>query len=352
VLAGANSAARRGLEERFRGDERVRVLGYTTEMSDLLAAADVLIHATGGVTCLEAALRGCPTIVHGFAVGHVRHNAEEMSRLGLIERARDDADLTAVVRSILEQPGSACEQPRAGLPSAAEVVSAARPRIRPLPRWWLALRRISPTGAALAVAVALCTSGGYAMAARVEDDLRPVSHVAVAQPEVAVVAKPAPDELQPLVDELAASRLPVTVAVAGPPPRNVAATAGSAGIEIVPALRGGQALHWVTTSDRLGDIRRKLGEHGRAPYIAPERGFTLGEYVLGRTAHGYPVRPLREPAARVRRGDVVEADDWGSISALMSRLRRRGLRVASLSALLEYRHGDSNPGFRRERAAS
>ena len=334
VLTGNNESARRALDERFGRDARVRVLGYTTEMSDLLAAADVLIHATGGVTCLEAALRGCPTIVHGFAVGHVRHNAEQMSRLGLVERARDEADLTAVVRSILARPPAAGGSSRRALPSAAEVVSAARPRIRPLPRWWLAARRISPTGAALAMAIALSTSGGYAMAYRVEDDFGPVRHVAVTQPEVAVVARPAPGQVKPLIERLAATRLPVTVAVTTAPTAAMAAVAENAGIEIVPALRSGQALHWVATFDRLAEARHELGEHGRAPYIAPDRGFTLGEYVLGRTAHGYPVRPLREPPGAIRHGDIVEANDWASISALTRSLRHRGLGVTSLSALL------------------
>ncbi len=337
VLAGSNETARQALLERFGEDGRVRVLGYTAEMSDLLAAADVLIHATGGVTCLEAALRGCPTIVHGFAVGHVRHNAEEMSRLGLVQRARNEADLTAVVRSMLERPQAAGRAPRPSLPSAAAVVTAARPRIRPLPRWWLAARRIWPTGTALAVALALSTSGGYAMASRVEDDFKPVSHVSATQPQVAVVARPAPDEVQPLVDELAAERLPVTVAVTGTPPAGVAATAASAGIEIVPALQSGRALHWVPTWDRLADIRKDLGEHGRSPYIAPDRGFTLGEFLLGRTVHGFPVRPVREPPASARRGDIVEANDWSSIQALNRRLRERGLHVTPLIQLLAER---------------
>ena len=70
VVTGENERARASLRERFRDDLRVAVLGHTDRMSDLLAAADVLVHATCGVTCLEAALRGCPTVISGFAVGH------------------------------------------------------------------------------------------------------------------------------------------------------------------------------------------------------------------------------------------------------------------------------------------
>jgi hypothetical protein len=336
VVAGNNETARWALERRFAGDARVQVLGYTAEMSDLLAAVDVLIHATGGVTCLEAALRGCPTVVHGFAVGHVRHNAGEMSRLGLVSRAGDDAELTATVRSIIATPRAAARRPLGSrLPSAAEVVAAARPRIRPLPRWWLASRRISPTGAALAVALALSTSGGYAIASGFEDDFAPVRHVTVSQPEVAVVASPSPSQVQPLLERLAAAHMPATVAVTTPPPAAIATAATQAGVEIVPALSSGHLVHWFATSERLEAIRRDLGEAGgRGPYIAPDRGFTLGQYVLGRTAHGYPVRPLRESADAVQAGDIVQAGDWGSIQELESGLRDRGMRLTKLSALL------------------
>lgn len=335
VLAGGNEGAREALERRFAGDARVRVLGYTSEMSDLLAAADVLVHATGGVTCLEAALRGCPTVIHGFAVGHVRHNANEMSRLGLVSRAKNDADLVGIIRSIIERPRVAeAAASRPALPSAAEVVAAARPRIRPIPRWWLAARRVSPTGAALAAALALSTSGGYAIAAGFEDDFKPVRHVTVSQPEVALVASPVPNAVQPLLERLAAAGLPVTVAVTTPPPADVTSAADRAGVEIVPALGSGQAVHWFRTSARLEAIRRDVGEQGKSPYIAPDRGFTLGQYVLGRTAHGYPVRPLRRSAGAIRPGDIVQAGDWASIQQLAAALRARGIRLTTLRVLM------------------
>ena len=60
---------RERLAERFADRERVRVLGFTDRMPDLLAAADVLVHSTGGVTCLEAMARGCPVVSYGLPVG-------------------------------------------------------------------------------------------------------------------------------------------------------------------------------------------------------------------------------------------------------------------------------------------
>ena len=319
ALAGCNDAARRALEHRFGGDPRVRVLGFTSSMSDLLAAADVLVHSTAGVTCLEAALRGCPTIVHGFSSGHVRHNAEAMTRLGLVSRARDDHELTRQVTSALARPRKRSSPPPLnGLPSAADAVVTVRPRIRPLARWRLAVRRIVP---ATAVFLALGTGGGYALAAHVEDGLRPVSHVAVTRPEAAIVVRPASRDAGALVERLADAHMHVTLAMRAPPPAPVADMAARAGIEVAPAL--GPGFHWFRSH-----VERDV------PYIAPDRGFTLSEYLLGRVGDGYPVRPLRESPASVRPGDVVEAAGWTGAARLDWQLGHSGIDVTTLSALL------------------
>jgi processive 1,2-diacylglycerol beta-glucosyltransferase len=334
VVTGGNERARASLRARFGGDARVAVLGYTDRMSDLLAAADVLVHATCGVTCLEAALRGCPTVIYGFGVGHVRHNAMRMAELGLVSHARNEADLTRAVRSIFEDPRVAGGPPRRPLPTAADVVRTARPRVRPLPRWWLAIRRIAPVGTALALVLALSTTGGYAIAARVDEDLGPVQRVAVTRPEVALVARPPAGAVEPLLDRLAANHVTLTLALSEAPSAGIAGAARSAGVDIVPALQGGQRLHWFTASDRLEDLRETVGARGRGPYVTPSHGFTLGQYVLARTAHAYPVQPLREAVGRIHSGDIVEAGDWASIQRVSAALADRGIRVTTLSSLL------------------
>src|ERR1019366_6677225 len=78
-LTGRNEAEHARLCERFAGIPRVRVLAFTDQMSDLLAAADVLVPSTGGVTCLEAMARGCPVVSYGLAVGHARLNTRLMA---------------------------------------------------------------------------------------------------------------------------------------------------------------------------------------------------------------------------------------------------------------------------------
>lgn len=101
VVCGGNETAARRLGICYAASSRVHVLGYTHTMADLLGAADVLVHSTGGMTCLEAAVHGCPVIAFGFARGHVRHNVQAMVSHGLIAHARSSDELTAEIRRAL-----------------------------------------------------------------------------------------------------------------------------------------------------------------------------------------------------------------------------------------------------------
>jgi UDP-N-acetylglucosamine:LPS N-acetylglucosamine transferase len=108
VVCGENEPATRRLSSHYSSHSRVRVLGYTHAMADLLGAANVLVHSTGGMTCLEAAAQGCSVIAYGFAHGHVRHNTQAMVRHGLIRHAKNSHELTRELRQTLD-----CTQPPA-----------------------------------------------------------------------------------------------------------------------------------------------------------------------------------------------------------------------------------------------
>lgn len=339
VLAGRNERLRSALAARFGADVRVRVLGFTDRMSDLLGAADVLVHATVGVTCLEAALRGCPTVVHGLSVGHIRHNAQHMAQHGLVQRAADEGELTAVLRRILADPaGARPAMPSRDLPTAADVISRAAPRIAPIPRWRLAWQRLSPATAAIAVGAALSSPGAYALAAHSGDDVRAAQRVPVRRPEVAVVVRAGAAPTAALVRALGAAGLHVSVALTAAAPPAVVAAAHGAGIDLVPALGPDRGLGWIGTVDRIRDIRGREDGGGGA-YVVPVRGYTLGQYVLGRAAKAWPVAPQRLRAGQARPGDILEARGGDDARRLSAGLARRGLVAVTLAQLVRDRAG-------------
>ncbi len=123
VLSGRNQAVRDRLEARYRGEDRVRVLGFTEDMAGLLAAADALVHSTAGLTVLEANCVGCPVISYGWGRGHIRANNRAFRRFGLAEVACDRAALGRALRAALNrrQPP---DRSFAALPLAASLVLA------------------------------------------------------------------------------------------------------------------------------------------------------------------------------------------------------------------------------------
>jgi UDP-glucose 4-epimerase len=148
-ITGRNEIAREKLEQRFSGNERVRILGFTEQMSDWMAAADAMIHSTAGLTVLEAHIRGCPVVSFGFSAGHLRANNAAFERFGLAEVARSEHELGSVLRHLSRErrpPDSSF----ASLPSIASRVMTVRPRVRPQPVWRLRAERVA-TAISLAV---------------------------------------------------------------------------------------------------------------------------------------------------------------------------------------------------------
>ncbi len=141
-ITGRNEVAREKLEQRFGSNERVRVLGFTEQMSDWMAAADVMVHSTAGLTVLEAHIRGCPVVSYGFSAGHLRANNAAFERFGLAEVARSDHELESVLRYLSRERRSP-DSSFASLPSIASRALQVRPRVRPQPVWRLRMERVA-----------------------------------------------------------------------------------------------------------------------------------------------------------------------------------------------------------------
>ena len=123
-LCGRNDTLRTGLEARFAGKGRVRLVGFTDEMSEWIAGADVLVHSTGGLTVLEALMRGCPVISYGWGRGHVRVNNRAFLAFGLADVVERRSELRSAIERALVN-GRDAPAAFGDLPSAASLVLAA-----------------------------------------------------------------------------------------------------------------------------------------------------------------------------------------------------------------------------------
>ena len=62
VVCGSNQKAEQKLKKKYSGEERMEILGFTTQMPLYLRACDVLFTKPGGLTSTEAAVVGVPMI--------------------------------------------------------------------------------------------------------------------------------------------------------------------------------------------------------------------------------------------------------------------------------------------------
>ena len=104
-LCGRNDTTRARVAQEFGDEPRLRLMGFTDRMGDVLAASDALIHSSAGLTVLEAIIRGCPVISYGFGYGHVRASNRAMLKFGLAQVAGTEAELgPALEKALAHRP--------------------------------------------------------------------------------------------------------------------------------------------------------------------------------------------------------------------------------------------------------
>ncbi len=382
-LAGRNEQLRERLNEDFAGQERVHVYGFTEEMPRLLAAADVLVHSTGGVTCLEAKAAGTPVVSYGLPVGHARLNTRAMADLNLLRLANDTSELREHVRASFAEVapalGSESQTPaladedlavagagvkvaasgESGSPglattptetTAAELVLDAPRRVIPIPLWRLRLvALLTPLLLVLGMSMwTLSTDEVSVLAAKILHE-KPLTRVKTEQRDVGVILR-VPSSAQAFVAaELARRGIHASFADSGTVP-SAATISGVRGLgdEVLPAIPdSGSLLRWVKARGMLRAQARALGLRRHFYFLQPRGGMTVGQLVLARTAGAKPVSGalrLRAtsalPQRPARAGEVLVVTLDGSVASvaglerIVSSLGEVGLGVEPLSWLI------------------
>ncbi len=351
-LAGRNDQLAEKLRADFAGEDRVHVYGFTDRMPELLSAADVLVHSTGGVTCLEARAAGTPVVSYGLPVGHARLNTRAMAELDLVRLARDTDELREHVRATFTEPPDAEAPPAAAErhgTAAAEVVLGAPSRVRPVPVWRLRLAAFA-TQAALLVAVGswmMSTDEVTALAAKLLD-VHQLAHVRTHQPDVGLIVHAPGSVVSTLAGELAARGIHVSFTDnAGVPSRVRVGRVDALGDEMLPEVPASALFHWVRTRAVLRKQARALGLRHGFYYLQPRGGLSVGQLVLARTADATPVAGALRlsatgalPHRTMRAGDVIVVELGGSppspaaLERIVSWLASERLGVEPLASLV------------------
>jgi len=397
-LAGRNEQLHERLSTTFAKEASVHVYGFTDAMPQLLAAADALVHSTGGVTCLEAKATGTPVVSYGLPVGHARLNTRAMADLELLRLANDTGELRAHVQASFAEHGVArgedpslrgggsperfdeqspvaartggvavapsAELPRTGPahvhpeehPHAVDVVLRAPRRVNPIPLWRLRLA---------AFCVQLVVLLGVGMWTMSTDEVSAVAaailhvhtlaQVRTDRPDVGVIVRAPADDVVRVASALAAQGIHASFADDGVHAPATIVALRALGDELLPEIpTGSSLLRWVRTSGALRAQARALGLHHRFYFVTPRGGrtggLTVGQLVLASSAGATPVSGALRLSARgplpqrpTRAGDVlvVGADGSGfsvrGVERLVTWLRADGLSAEPLAALTRSR---------------
>ncbi len=379
-LAGRNEQLHQRLSEDFAGEPRVHVYGFTERMPEILAAADTLVHSTGGVTCLEAKATGTPVVSYGLPVGHARLNTRAMADLGLLRLANDTDELRSQVQASFAEHHALrgrASHPREGLvavagqntvaapeladgadelhpspapdgtvlaasepsaagasalvetqpdPSAVELVLDAPRRVRPIPLWRLRLVAFA-TQFVLLVAIStwLMSTDEVTAFAGFFLGVHPLERVDTTKPDIGLVVRAPADQVTILAGELSNAGIHASFTDNGVDQPTTIAYLRSLHDELVPEVpHSGSPLRWVRTRGTLRSQARALGLHHRFYFLQPANGLTVGQLVLARTAGALPVAgaerlsaPGTIPHQRLRAGDVLVVSVDGDASSVV-----------------------------------
>lgn len=106
AVAGANAKLEQMLREVAQRDERVIPFGFTDRIPELMAAADLVVSASGD-TCREARVVGRPLLLLDVLPGHGRENVIHELELGNARiTSPAPGPLTDAVEAYLDDPGA------------------------------------------------------------------------------------------------------------------------------------------------------------------------------------------------------------------------------------------------------
>ncbi len=337
-LCGRNDKLRAKVAKRFGAEPRLKLMGFTDRMGDVLAAADVLVHSSAGLTVLEAIIRGCPVISYGFGVGHVRATNAALKRFGLAQVARAARDLGPAIERALAEERHEPDGSFARRPSTASLILGNERRARQLPVWRLRTVRATVT-AAVAVAVgawALTTGTSYKLVSHFAH-VRAITAVDTTRPEVGVLVNAPGGRLPALASTLAEHKIHVSFTL-GQRPSLAELTVRANGDQALPQLPTGGLVRWLGTGGELRRVTGTLGIGHHFLYVSS--GPSVGQWWLAHHSGGRLVAGAvrlddsGDATGRLHPGEVIELDmrNPGEVQPML-RVLVRDLGSAHLAAV-------------------
>ncbi len=331
-LCGRNDTTRAHVAQEFGDEPRLRLMGFTDRMGDVLAASDALIHSSAGLTVLEAIIRGCPVISYGFGYGHVRASNRAMLKFGLAQVAENEAELgPALEKALAHRPEP--DPSFARRPATASLILNDERRARTIPRWRRRTTRAAVAAAAtLGIAAWVLTTGASYSFVSHFVHMRPVTNVATTRPEVGVLVDASEADLPAVASVLSDRGIHASLAVGQVPPASERPLLFTYGDQVIPQLRGGGLWRWLETGDQLRRLTSPLGIYRpHAHFMYASSGPSIGQWWMAHHAGGRLVAGAvkldgkNDKLGKLHPGEVVEisASGGADIVSILDQLRNQ-----------------------------
>lgn len=105
VITGKNESLKEKLDKKLKLhdlDKKVKVLGFTNKMNDILASIDVLVTKPGGLTTTEALLKDVPMIVPYYIPGQEEENLDFLCNCGSALRTTKKYSLSVLLKVLID----------------------------------------------------------------------------------------------------------------------------------------------------------------------------------------------------------------------------------------------------------
>jgi len=128
IVCGKNKNLIKDIEHLTAGrQDRFKVLGYTSEMPELLGAATLLLSKPGGLTTAEALARGLPMVVLDPIGGQEERNSDVLLEAGAAVKCTEVTVLNHKLARLLDHPDRIAAMSdnarRLGRPKAAQTIA-------------------------------------------------------------------------------------------------------------------------------------------------------------------------------------------------------------------------------------
>ncbi len=325
-LCGRNDKLRARVAKEFGAEPRLRLMGFTDRMGDVLAASDALIHSSAGLTVLEAIIRGCPVISYGFGYGHVRASNAALLRFGLAQVARSERDLGPALEKALEKRPEP-DPSFARRPSTASLILSDERRARQLPVWRMRTARAATVlTATVAVLAWMLTAGASYTLVSDFVHMRPTTTVSTSRPEVGVLVNAPANEVPALARAFSAAGIRVSFTL-NQAPTQAEGSLFSYGDQAIPLLPTGGLVRWLQTRAQLHHLLSTMGFTHHFLYAS--NGPSVGQWWLAHGAGGrliagaVKLSDTDDSVGRLHAGELVQLSllHADSAAVLMQKLQ-------------------------------